>query len=183
MVGHTVPTHQPWDFNSPNVPPASPKSVTHCGGRAPAPQGPATYAVRGKCHWEWRCRTILNVLLAMEGHEVERELLEAIGPLIIQFQLVLQAPASELRQHDFGQADVVDLKAAPQRAHSLHAQVQCILADKRGLPTACWAWYKDNKEKLAGGDDLTHPECVGGLFRGGSTREQSKRSPTAALTP
>lgn len=151
MVGHTVPTHQPRDLNSPNVTPASPKSVTHCGGRAPAPQGPAAHAVRGKCHWERRCSTILDVLLAMEGHEVERELLESISPLIIQFQLVLQAPASKLCQHDFGQTDIVDLKAAPECAHALHAQVQCILTDKRGLPTARWAWYKNNNRRISWG--------------------------------
>ena len=86
----------------------------------------------------------------MEGHEVEWAVRKAIGPLIVQLQLVLQAPIRKLRQHDLGQADVVDLKAAPQRAHSLYAQVQRILADKGGLPTARRAWCKNRQAELDG---------------------------------
>lgn len=83
---------------------------------------------------------ILDVLLAMEGHEVEWQVLKAVGPLVIQLQLVLQAPGGKLGQHDLGQADVVDLKAAPQRAHPLCAQVQCILTNECRLSAACRTW-------------------------------------------
>lgn len=100
---------------------------------------------RARFWGEKRAGAVLDVLLAVEGHEVERQLLEAVGPLVVQLQLVLQAPRGELGQHDFGQADVVDLEAAPQRAHPLRAQVQRVLADERRLPAACGAWGKEGE--------------------------------------
>lgn len=80
---------------------------------------------------------ILDVLLPVEGHEIEGQLLKVVGPEVVLLQIVLQPLHSELRQHDLGQAHVVDLKAAPQRVDSLHAKVQGHLADKCRLPAAC----------------------------------------------
>lgn len=59
----------------------------------------------------------------MKGHEVEWELLETVGPgmaqLRLPLQLVLQPAPGVLGEHHSGQAHVTDLKAAPQRPHSL----------------------------------------------------------------
>ena len=83
---------------------------------------------------------LLDVLLAVEGHEVERQLLELVGPVVVALQVVLQPLHGELGEHDLGQTHVVDLEAAPQRVHALHAQVQGHLADEGGLPAARGTW-------------------------------------------
>lgn len=80
---------------------------------------------------------LLDVLLPVEGHEVERELLELVGPEVVLLQVVLQPLQGELCEHDFSQTHVADLEAAPHRVDALHAQVQGDLADEGGLPAAC----------------------------------------------
>lgn len=84
---------------------------------------------------------LLDVLLPVEGHEVERQLLELVGPEVVLLQVVLQPLQGELGQHDLGQAHVADFEAAPQRVDTLHAQVQGHLGDEGGLPAACGTWW------------------------------------------
>ena len=76
----------------------------------------------------------------MESHEVERQLFELVRPEVVLLQVLLQPLHGELREHDLGQAHVVDLKAAPQRVDTLHAKVQGHLADEGGLTTTSRAW-------------------------------------------
>lgn len=82
----------------------------------------------------------LDILLPVESHEVERELLKLVCPEVVLLQVVLKPLHGKLRQHDFSQTDVIDLKAAPQRVDALHAKIQGQLADKGGLPTASRTW-------------------------------------------
>jgi len=86
---------------------------------------------------------LLDVLLAVEGHEVEGQLLELVGPVVVALQVLLQPLPGELRQHDLGQPHVVDLEAAPQRVDALHAQVQRQLAHEGGLAAARRTWQTD----------------------------------------
>lgn len=53
----------------------------------------------------------------------------------------------ELGQHDLGQAHVVDLKGAPQRVDTLHAQVQGKLTDEGGLDAARGSWRSRKYER------------------------------------
>lgn len=93
---------------------------------------------------------ILDVLLPVEGHEIKGQLLKVVGPEVVLLQIVLQPLHSKLRQHDLGQAHVVDLEAAPQRVDSLHAKVQGHLADKCGLPAACRTCYTQTHASMSG---------------------------------
>ena len=83
---------------------------------------------------------LLDVLLPVESHKVERQLFELVCPEVVLLQVVLQPLHGKLSEHDLGQTHVVDLKAAPQRVDALHAEVQSNLADKSGLPTASGTW-------------------------------------------
>ena len=87
-----------------------------------------------------RRQNLLDVLLSVERHEVERQLLELVRPEVVLLQVLLQPLHGKLGQHDLRQTHVVDLEAAPQRVDALHAKVQSNLTDKGGLPTACRTW-------------------------------------------
>lgn len=89
----------------------------------------------------------LDVLLPMEGHEIEGQVLEPVGPRVVLVQVLLQPLHGELGQHDLGQAHVVDLKAAPQRVDALHAQVQGKLTDEGGLAAARGSWRGEGKKR------------------------------------
>ena len=71
----------------------------------------------------------------MESHEVERQFFKLVSPVVILVQVLLQPLHSKLSEHDLGQADIVNLKASPQRVDTLHTQIQSKLADKGGLST------------------------------------------------
>lgn len=56
---------------------------------------------------------LLDVLLSMEGHEVEWQVLKLVSPHVILIQVLLQPLLGKLGQHNFGQTHIVDFKAAP----------------------------------------------------------------------
>lgn len=94
-------------------------------------------------------QTLLDILMPVKSHEVQRKVLKLVCPLIKLFQLLFQPPHCKLGKHDLGQTHIVDLKAAPQGVHSLHAEIQGVFTDEGCLPTACWSYCREGRAKLA----------------------------------
>lgn len=90
----------------------------------------------------------LDVLLAMEGHEEEWQVLKTVGPFVVAVDVRLQTLAGILCEHDACQPHVSNLKAAPQRTDALRSQVKGILTDERRLATTSWTYHTWNNCRL-----------------------------------
>uniref|UniRef100_A0A8W7P8M4 Uncharacterized protein n=1 Tax=Anopheles coluzzii TaxID=1518534 RepID=A0A8W7P8M4_ANOCL len=78
----------------------------------------------------------LDRLLAVERHEVDRQPLERIRPLLKLGKVLVQRSAHHLPEQRYGEPGVADFERAPKRRNALLCQIERVVRHEGGLATA-----------------------------------------------